>query len=106
MEVGRAFRTLKSTLELRPIYHRKDERIKAHVLLCFLALVLARIAEGQRGLTWDKIRAIMERMHLGEFQSKDGRPLQRTELTPEQSNILKKLNISPLPKLYRIDLKG
>lgn len=106
IEVERAFRTLKTTLELRPIYHRKDERIKAHVLLCFLALLLIRIAELKTGLTWDKIRAIMERMHLGEFQSKDGRILQRTELTPEQANILKKLDFSPPPKLYRIDLKG
>lgn len=106
MEVERAFRTLKTTLELRPIYHRKDKRIKAHVLLCFLALVLARIAERQTGLTWDKIRSVMERMHLGEFKSKDGRILQRTELTPEQTNILKKLNFSPPSKLYRIDLKG
>jgi len=106
MEVERAFRTLKTTLELRPIYHRKDERIKAHVLLCFLALVLARIAERQTALTWDKIRSIMERIHLGEFESKNGRILQRTELTPEQANILKKLNFSLPPKLYRIDLKG
>lgn len=36
--VERAFRTLKSPeLEVRPIYHRKDERIRAHVLLCMLA---------------------------------------------------------------------
>jgi transposase len=106
MEVERAFRTLKTTLELRPIYHRRDERIKSHVLLCFLALVLVRICERKVGLTWDKIRAVMERMHLVEFQSKDGRILQRTELTPEQTNLLKKLNISPPPKLFRIDIKG
>jgi len=68
--------------------------------------LLARIAERQTGLTWDKIRSGMERLHLGEFQSKDGRILQRTELTSEQANILKKLNFSPPPKLYRIDLKG
>ncbi len=79
---------------------------RAHVLLCFLALLLARIAERQTGLTWDKIRSIMERMHVGEFKSKDGRILQRTELTHEQANILKKLNFSPPPKLYKIDLKG
>ena len=36
--VERAFRTLKSPeLEIRPIYHRKDERVRAHVLLCMLA---------------------------------------------------------------------
>lgn len=106
MEVERAFRTLKTTLELRPIYHRKDERIKAHVIICFLALVLVRIAERQTGLTWDKIRPVMERLHLGEFESKDGRILQRTELTSEQANILKKLDFPPPQKLHRVDLKG
>ncbi|MEO6331811.1 MAG: hypothetical protein ABIV11_06190 [Gemmatimonadaceae bacterium] len=36
--VERAFRTLKSPeLEVRPIYHRKDDRVRAHVLLCMLA---------------------------------------------------------------------
>ena len=34
IEVEEAFRTLKHTLELRPIYHRPDDRIRAHVLLC------------------------------------------------------------------------
>ena len=106
LEVERAFRTLKCTLDLRPVYHRKDERIKTHVLLCFLALLLVRIAERQTGLTWDRIRAEMERIHLGEFESKKGRILQRTELTSEQSKILKKLNISSPPKVYKVDLKG
>ena len=105
MEVERAFRTLKTTLELRPLYHRKDERIRAHVLLCFLALLLVRIAERQTGQTWDHIRAIMERMHLGEFASKEGRILQRTELTHDQANILKILNIPPPSKIQKVDLK-
>jgi len=42
-------------------------------------------------------------MHIVEIQTKDGRILQRTELTPEQSNILKKLNISPPPKVYKAE---
>ncbi|KLU62249.1 hypothetical protein CEB3_c12930 [Peptococcaceae bacterium CEB3] len=46
-EVERAFRTLKTTLELRPVYHRKDDRICAHVLLCGLALLLVRLAEAE-----------------------------------------------------------
>lgn len=28
---------MKSTLDLRPVYHRLDERIRAHVLLCWIA---------------------------------------------------------------------
>jgi|Deesub1362A_J573_1020465.scaffolds.fasta_scaffold14089_1 transposase len=38
--VERAFRELKSTLDLRPVYHWKDRRVRAHVMVCFLALVL------------------------------------------------------------------
>jgi Transposase len=45
MEAGRAFRTMTSTLDLRPVYHRLDDRIRAHVLLCWLALLLVRVAE-------------------------------------------------------------
>lgn len=104
MEVERAFRTIKTTLELRPLYHRKDERIQSHVLLCFLALLLVRMAERKTGQTWDHIRAVMERMHLGEFESKDGRILQRTEMTPDQTKLLKLLNISHPMKIQRMDL--
>lgn len=40
-----AFRTAKSDLGLRPIYHRKQERVGAHLLVCFLALALWRMLE-------------------------------------------------------------
>ena len=104
LEVERAFRTLKTTLDLRPLYHRTDDRIRAHVLLCFLALLLVRIAERQSGLTWDQIRASLQRLHLGEFASKDGRILQRTELTSEQANLLKSLNIPPPPRVHSVSV--
>jgi Transposase DDE domain len=40
-EVERAFRTLKGPLELRPIHHRLEDRVKAHVFLCMLGYYLA-----------------------------------------------------------------
>jgi len=40
-----AFRTAKSDLGLRPIFHQKDERVQAHILVCFLALALWRTLE-------------------------------------------------------------
>jgi hypothetical protein len=40
-EVERAFRTLKGPLELRPIHHRLEDRVKAHVFLCMLSYHLA-----------------------------------------------------------------
>lgn len=40
-EVERAFRTLKGPLELRPIHHRLEDRVRSHVFLCMLAYYLA-----------------------------------------------------------------
>lgn len=72
MEVERAFRTLKSTLCLRPVYHSKDGRIRSHVMVCWLALLLIRIAEVETGLTWSKIRRQMQQLNLIEFFTKMG----------------------------------
>jgi transposase len=104
MEVERAFRTLKSTLCLRPMYHSKDDRIRSHVLLCWLALLMIRIAEVGVGTSWPKIRRQMQQLNLIEFFDKNGRILQHTELTLDQRNILKKLKIKPPKRVLKIDL--
>ena len=56
LEIERAWRDMKTTLDLRPIHHRKEDRIRAHVLLCWLALLLIRIAENQTADTWRNLR--------------------------------------------------
>jgi len=40
-KVERSFRTIKSFIKIRPVYHRLWERIRAHVLICFLAYYLS-----------------------------------------------------------------
>ena len=40
-----AFRTAKSDLGLRPVFHQKQDRVQAHILVCFLALALWRSLE-------------------------------------------------------------
>jgi transposase len=51
-EIERLHRDLKHTVDLRPVYHRRSDRIKAHVLLCWLALLLIRVAENETEQTW------------------------------------------------------
>jgi transposase len=99
LEVERAFRTLKSSLSLRPIYHSKDDRIRSHVLICWLALLLVRLAEVETDMSWAVIRRIMQRLYLGEFLNEKNRVLRHTALSSEQANILKKLKITP-PKPF------
>ena len=104
MEVERAFRTLKTTLSLRPMYHSKDDRIRSHVLLCWLALLLVRIAETKTGLSWHRIRREMQRLHLGEFLNKKNRVLRHTEPTNQQRNILNILKIKPPKSVLDISI--
>jgi hypothetical protein len=99
LEVERAFRTLKSSLSLRPIYHSKDDRIRSHVLICWLALLLVRLAEVETDMGWAVIRRIMQRLHLGEFLNEKNRVIRHTALSSEQANILKRLKITP-PKPF------
>ncbi|MCE6949495.1 IS1634 family transposase [Cereibacter sphaeroides] len=42
-DIERGFRVLKSDIEIAPVHHRLSERIRAHALICFLALVLYRV---------------------------------------------------------------
>jgi transposase len=104
LEVERAFRTLKSTLCLRPVYHSKDDRIRSHVLICWLALLVVRIAEVETGLTWTRIRQQMQQLNLIEFFDNNGRILQHTELNANQRNILNKLKIKPPKRILKVDL--
>ena len=42
-DIERGFRVLKSDLEIAPVFHRLPDRIRAHALICFLALVIYRV---------------------------------------------------------------
>ena len=61
LEAERGFRDVKSTLLLRPVFHRLEHRIRAHVLICWLALLLIRVAEQRTEQTWNRIAHEMDR---------------------------------------------
>jgi transposase len=102
LEAERSFRDLKGTLLLRPVFHRTDERIRAHVLICFLALVIVRLAETRTGHTWRTIRAEVGQIRQGHFRSTDGEFTQTTELTAAQRDLLRALEIPEPPRFGRI----
>jgi DDE family transposase len=98
LEAERSFRDLKGTLARRPVFHRKDERIRAHVLICFLALVIIRAAETRTGATWRTTRAELGTIRQGRFRSRDGEFTQTTELTNEQRDLHRALQIAEPPR--------
>ena len=102
LEVERGWRDMKQVIDLRPVYHRKEERIRAHVILCWLALLLARIAENACGSTWPRLRRELDRIAVGTFAGPAGTFRQRTEITDAQQDILTRLGIDPPPKIYQL----
>lgn len=42
-DIERGFRVLKSQIEIAPVHHRLPDRIRAHTMICFLALVIQRV---------------------------------------------------------------
>jgi hypothetical protein len=99
LEVERGWRDMKTTLDLRPVFHRREDRIRAHILLCWLALLLIRVAETSTGHTWAKIRAEVERLHIGVFTGPAGTFCQRTELTQPQKTLFAKLKVTEPPRI-------
>ncbi len=102
LEVERGWRDMKSVLDLRPVYHRLEERIRAHVLLCWLALLLVRVAENTTGQTWPVMRRELDRIHLGTFTGPAGTFRQRTELTKPARDLLAKLTIEPPRAIHEL----
>ncbi|WP_408010354.1 IS1634 family transposase [Pseudalkalibacillus sp. A8] len=106
LDVEDAFRTLKSTLRLRPMYHRLEDRIRSHVLISWLALLLVRIIEVETDETWEQLRKEMNRLHLGHFSTKDGDLYQRTTLTSKQRQTFAALGLETPPKVVDIQPKS
>ncbi len=92
-EAERGWRDLKSTIDMRPVYHRRDDRIESHVQLCWLALLLLRVTETETQDTWRNLRNELDRMHLVTLATSAGTVSQRTELTHRQRQILSALDL-------------
>ena len=99
-EVERGWRDVKHTIDMRPAYHRREDRIEVHVQLCWLALLLLRVAETETGETWRNLRNQLDRIHLVTLATSEGTVAQRTELTPDQRRILSALSLPEPPRFY------
>lgn len=101
------FRSLKSELGLRPVYHHKEERVDGHLFITVLAYQFVQIirkhlqAHGIHG-RWSTLRDILsvQRRVTASFRRADGRSLHVRKTTrpeTELAEIYQALNLSPLP---------
>ncbi len=104
LQVERGWRDMKGALKLRPVFHWREDRIRSHVQLCWLALLLIRVAENATDDTWRNVRHELDRMHLVTMESRDGRVAQRSSTTPHQHQLLASLGLAEPPQLLDVEL--
>ncbi len=93
LQVERGWRDMKGHLGVRPVFHYREDRIRAHVQLCWLALLLLRVVENATDDTWRNVRHELDRMHLVTLKTADGQVAQRTATTTGQKKILAALKL-------------
>ncbi len=100
LAVERGWRDMKGALGLRPVFHHREDRVRGHVQLCWLALLLIRVVENATGDTWRTVRHELDRMHLVTLATGEGRVAQRSATTPGQKTILAALELPEPPRFF------
>ncbi len=106
-DVEAVFRSLKSELGLRPIYHHKPRRADGHLFITVIAyqlvqVIRTRLREHGNPASWTTLRRILDGQQrvTATFRRPDGRTLHvrtATQAEPEQRNIYDALGVDPHP---------
>lgn len=100
-DIERGFRVLKSDIEIGPVYHRLPQRIRAHALICFMALVLYRVMRmrlkaAKRSESPTTLLEQLKRIHQQTVETSVGTTLTGlTEITPAQKSLFAALDLAP-----------
>jgi hypothetical protein len=79
-DIERGFRVLKSEIEIAPVYHRLPQRIRAHAMLCFMALIVYRVMRqrlklAKSDLSPERALAQLRRIQRHSVRINNGRPI-------------------------------
>ena len=102
------FRSMKSLLATRPIYHRRDETIRGHVFCSFLALLLRtelenRLASRGHGeLEWAEVVRDLDRLEQLEIETDGKRLLLRTEVVGVAGKVLQAVGVAAPPTIRQV----
>ena len=91
-KIEQAFRISKNDLQTRPIFHFKEEPIKLHLLICFMALVVSKYVELQANISIKKFTHECKKMTDARLKNKlTGKEIKiRANQNPAITEILKK----------------
>jgi transposase len=98
-DIERGFRVLKSEIEIAPVYHRLPQRIRAHAMLCFIALIVYRVMRqrlklAKSDLSPEKALAQLRRIQRHSVSINAATPISGiSTINAQQSNVFAALNL-------------
>jgi hypothetical protein len=96
-QVEKDFQTIKSLIKLRPVWHHTDRKVRAHVTVCVLALLLERLlSDAVPKLTTGEALETLESCQLNRFNGQRASHYLVTEPTRKQQALLRTLRMAPL----------
>ena len=109
-QVEHAFRALKSELEMGPIYHWKDDRIRAHIMVCFLAFCLRaafykKIAQMKEKMSITQVNSDLKALRAVELKIKSKTVKLRTELKEGASLAFKAIGMKVPNRILHSDIQ-
>ena len=107
-QIEHAFRTFKSFLETRPMFHWTDQRIEGHICLCYIAYTFQiflrnQLRKNNTPLSEDQIRKTLDQMQLSLVDQAGQQYFLRSRQTPQTGDMLKVLGAKPLPDMFPND---
>ena len=107
-KIEHTFRTFKSHLEVRPMFHWTDKRIQGHICLCYIAytllnFVLQKVNQEKNIITENSLRDTLDKMQLSLLQHNQEQVYVRSKPSANQSLIQQKLGLKQLPPLLAAD---
>jgi hypothetical protein len=105
--VEEMFRSMKTILETRPIWHKCDETIRGHVFCSFLAMLLRkemldRLAAQGQSLEWAELLGDLERLQHTEVESDGKRFLLRSDLGETTAAVFRAAGVAIPPSVQRL----
>ena len=103
-QIEHTFRTFKSYLEARPMFHWKDERIRGHLCLCYIAYTLMNhlqleLKQAGKPHSERHIRRSLNQMQVSLVEQGKNRFYMRSKMNASQRDILNVLKIKKIPNL-------
>jgi transposase len=99
LRVEQSFRTLKHGVDVRPVYHRLDKRIRAHVSLCMLAYLLERIIEVETQVPFTQLKNPLMRVRAVELTFGKQTVWETSQIPPQLRALLGELKVATPPKI-------